>query len=162
MINVIKIMITILLTLMIFNPIGVFSESEQEIKDKISDIYDRQHKQAEEKLDASIKNLENKIKTSEEIFNFHEKSFSVKESNEAIDKLSKNAYTIAWKVLEAIQRISPPLCLIGLVIGAMIYHFMGPRNVHKRRYGIMLMFGSLTFLVISQVTPVVFLILINT
>jgi len=94
-----------------------------------------------------------------------DKNNSSNDSEVAADKsitdLSKGTYKIAWRILVELRRNSFPVCLIGIIIGAIITNILGPRNIVRKKLGISLMFGFLSFWVIAQVAPVVFWLLIQ-
>ncbi len=129
-----------------------------ETANKISDQIDRQKKQGSKVVEST--DVDGKIKESVEAVDIMNNS-NKPEATSDIEKLSKGTYNFTWVVLNEVRKNSAPFCLIGVIIGALIYFVLGPRNYPRKKYGSLLMFGSLTIFVIAQIAPVIFLVMIN-
>lgn len=129
-----------------------------EAANKISDQIDRQKKQGSKVVEST--DVDGKIKKNVEDVNILDDS-NDPDATQGVEKLSKGTYNFTWVVLNEVRKNSAPFCLIGVIIGAMIYFVLGPRNYPRKKYGSLLMFGSLTIFVIAQIAPVVFLVMIN-
>lgn len=83
--------------------------------------------------------------------------------NVAVDKTIDEAGTqvsnLAEVVLRQVADKSTPICALLLIYGAVLYFIMGIRNLYRKRQGMLMMWGSLTFWVIAQVAYVVFWLL---
>lgn len=63
---------------------------------------------------------------------------------------------IAYKIVEQISDKSLPICAILILWGAVLYFILGIRNLYKKRQGLLLMWGALTFCVIAKIMNFVF------
>lgn len=68
--------------------------------------------------------------------------------NEVVNTAGDTATEIAMNILDQAAKWSLPICAIFVVFGAVQYFIMGIRNLYKKRQGLLLMFGSMTFYVI--------------
>lgn len=68
--------------------------------------------------------------------------------NDTINNVGNTAMDIALNVLDQVTTWSLPFCAILVVFGAVQFFIMGIRNLYKKRQGLLLMFGSMTFYVI--------------
>lgn len=57
----------------------------------------------------------------------------------------------AVMVMGVVSSISLPICALLCLWGAVMYFILGIRNLYKKRQGMLLMWGSLTFLVVAKV-----------
>lgn len=64
--------------------------------------------------------------------------------------------TFAYKIIEQISDKSAPICAILILWGAVLYFILGIRNLYKKRQGLLLMWGALTFCVIAKVVNFAF------
>ena len=71
-----------------------------------------------------------------------------------------DAYGIAAYVLNAVRIYSIPLCFIGIAIGG-IYQVIGIRKLDERDRGFGMMIGCITVLVITQLLPLIFAIVVK-
>ena len=75
--------------------------------------------------------------------------------NETTDTVNSVVLTIIGQISDK----SLPICLLLILWGAVLYFIMGVRNLYKKRQGMLLMWGSFTFLVIAKfVHLIVFLV----
>lgn len=70
------------------------------------------------------------------------------EVNNLISSAGNTAMDVALNILDQATVWTLPFCAIFLVFGAVQYFIMGIRNLYKKRQGLLLMFGSMTFYVI--------------
>ena len=70
------------------------------------------------------------------------------EVNDFVNDAGNTAMDVALNVLDQATIWALPFCAIFLVFGAVQYFIMGIRNLYKKRQGLLLMFGSMTFYVI--------------
>ena len=71
--------------------------------------------------------------------------------NDTINNVGNTAMDVALNVLDQVTTWSLPFCAILVVFGAVQFFIMGIRNLYKKRQGLLLMFGSMTFYVIIVV-----------
>lgn len=83
------------------------------------------------------------------------------DANKLVEKFGSSTNEFAWTVIAQIQEKSLPVCVIGLLFGAVMFFLMGTRNMQRRRQGALMMAGFLTFFVLSQVAYVVFLFMVS-
>lgn len=57
----------------------------------------------------------------------------------------------AVKIMGVVSDVSLPICALLCLWGAILYFILGIRNLYKKRQGMLLMWGSFTFLVIAKV-----------
>jgi len=83
-------------------------------------------------------------------------SFTNLDVDKTIDEAGTQVSNLAELVLKQVADKSTPLCALLLIYGAVLYFIMGIRNLYRKRQGLLMMWGSLTFWVIAQVAYVVF------
>ena len=79
--------------------------------------------------------------------------------DKTIDEAGTQVSNLAELVLRQVADKSTPICALLLIYGAVLYFIMGIRNLYRKRQGMLMMWGSLTFWVIAQVAYVVFWLL---
>ena len=79
--------------------------------------------------------------------------------NRTLDEAGTQVSNLAEMVLRQVADKSTPICALLLIYGAVLYFIMGIRNLYRKRQGMLMMWGSLTFWVIAQVAYVVFWLL---
>ncbi|MBP3284644.1 MAG: hypothetical protein J6M02_04015 [Clostridia bacterium] len=78
---------------------------------------------------------------------------------ETIDEAANTVNNVVLMVIGQISDKSLPICLLLILWGAVQYFIMGIRNLYKKRNGMLLMWGSFTFMVIAKfVYLIVFLV----
>lgn len=150
----------LLIALMLLIPICVLAENTSDATDRISEKYDRQGEQGNKVVDSSSQDVQGKIEENKKTLDLEGNSGTSK-PEEALESFSKGTYRFTWQILVEVQRNSFPVCLLGIIAGALIFSVFGPRNMTRRRYGALLMFGFLTIWVIAQVAPVIFMVMIE-
>ena len=68
--------------------------------------------------------------------------------NNIINNAGNTAMDFAQNIMDQLTIWSLPFCAIGIVWGAVQFFIMGIRNLYKKRQGLLLMFGSMTFYVV--------------
>ena len=71
-----------------------------------------------------------------------------------------DAYGIAAYILNAVRIYSIPVCFVGIAIGG-IYQVIGIRKLDERDRGFGIMIGCITVLVITQLLPLIFAIVVK-
>jgi len=87
-----------------------------------------------------------------------------KESKELEDykeTYGSDAYGLTAYILGKIRIYSIPLCFIGIAVGAIFQYVIGVRKLDVRDRGLVLIIGFVTILVICQVLPLVFAIIVK-
>lgn len=79
---------------------------------------------------------------------------------EYIDKYDSEAYGLAAYVLNIVRWYSIPVCFIGIVIGALNQYVLGTRRLDKKHKGYGMIMTFTTILVLCQVLPLVFTIVV--
>ena len=88
-----------------------------------------------------------------------------KGSNEIDDYIKRynNNETYGWTafILDKVRIFSIPCCFIGIAVGAIFQYVIGIRKVDVRDRGFLLIIGFVTILVICQVLPLIFAIVVK-
>ena len=82
----------------------------------------------------------------------------IKDYNEAY---GSEAYGMTAYILNKVRIYSIPCCFIGIAVAAIYQYAIGIRRIDVRDRGLHLMIGFVTILVICQVLPLVFAIVIK-
>lgn len=77
------------------------------------------------------------------------------------EKYGSKAYGITAMILDIVRIYSIPFCLLGIAIGAIYQYIIGIRRLDVRDKGFNLIIAFVTILVIAQVLPLVFTIVIK-
>ena len=80
---------------------------------------------------------------------------------EYIEKYGSTPYGVVAYVLNAIRIYSIPFCFIGIAIGSIYQYVIGIRKLDVRDRGFYLIISFVTILLICQVLPLVFAIVVN-
>lgn len=80
---------------------------------------------------------------------------------EYTEKYGSNTYGFVAFVLNAIRIYSIPFCFIGIAIGSIYQYVIGIRKLDVRDRGFMLIITFVTILMICQILPLVFAIVVN-
>lgn len=106
--------------------------------------------------------------TGEEVLNSTQATelVQIKESaknslNEYIDKYGSVPYGVAAYILNAVRIYSIPLCFIGIAVGSIYQYVIGIRKLDVRDRGFMLIITFVTILLICQVLPLIFAVVVN-
>ena len=90
----------------------------------------------------------------------------MKESSKAkledyIDKYGSTPYGVAAYILNGLRIYSIPTCFIGIAIGSIYQYVIGIRKLDVRDKGFALIVTFVTILLICQVLPFIFAIVVN-
>lgn len=90
----------------------------------------------------------------------------MKESSKAklqdyIDKYGSTPYGVAAYILNILRIYSIPTCFIGIAVGSIYQYVIGIRKLDTRDKGFMLIVTFVTILLICQVLPLIFAIVVN-
>ena len=77
------------------------------------------------------------------------------------EKYGSKAYGITAMILDTVRIYSIPFCLFGIAIGAIYQYIIGIRRLDVRDRGFNLIIAFVTILVIAQVLPLVFTIVVK-
>ena len=80
---------------------------------------------------------------------------------EYIEKYGSTPYGVVAFILNAVRIYSIPFCFIGIAIGSIYQYVIGIRKLDVRDRGFMLIITFVTILLICQVLPLVFAIVVN-
>ena len=78
-----------------------------------------------------------------------------------IDRYGSKTYGSVAYVLAAVRIYSIPFCFIGIVIGGLYQYVLGIRRLDVRDTGWKMMITTITILLICQVLPLVYAIIVN-
>ena len=109
------------------------------------------------------------ISTEQEQVSQSETAETLKEAKENVsDKLKKYVddygsypYGVVAYVLNTIRVYSIPFCFVGIVIGSIYQYMIGIRKLDIRDKGFALVVTFVTILLICQVLPLIFAIVVN-
>lgn len=76
-------------------------------------------------------------------------------------KYGSETYGTTAYILNKIRIYSIPVCFVGIAIGAMYQYVLGTRRLDMRHRGFALIIASVTILVIFQVLPLIFAIVVR-
>ena len=77
------------------------------------------------------------------------------------EEYGSDAYGMAAYVLNLIRVYSIPICFIGIAVGAIYQYVIGIRKLDERDKGFTMIIGFVTILVIAQVLPLIFAIVVK-
>ena len=83
------------------------------------------------------------------------------QKDEYVRKYGSESYGITAYILNIVRIYSIPLCFIGIVVGALYQYVMGTRRLDMRHKGFALIVAFITILVICQVLPLIFAIVVK-
>lgn len=81
--------------------------------------------------------------------------------DEYIEKYGSTPYGVAAYILNIVRIYSIPFCFIGIAIGSIYQYVLGIRKLDVRDRGFMLIITFVTILLICQVLPLIFAIVVN-
>lgn len=82
------------------------------------------------------------------------------EKDELTEKYGSESYGITALILNKIRWYSIPLCFVGIAIGALYQYVLGTRRLDMKQKGFALIVSFITILVICQVLPLIFTIVV--
>ena len=77
------------------------------------------------------------------------------------EEYGSDAYGMAAYVLNLIRVYSIPFCFIGIAVGAIYQYVIGIRKLDERDKGFTMIIGFVTILVIAQILPLIFAIVVK-
>ena len=84
-----------------------------------------------------------------------------KKLEDYVDDYGSEAYGWAAYILNIVRIYSIPFCFIGIAIGAIYQYVIGIRKLDERERGFTMIIGFVTILVLAQVLPLVFAIVVK-
>lgn len=84
-----------------------------------------------------------------------------KEIQDYIELYGSEAYGMTAYILNKVRLYSIPLCFIGIAVGAIFQYVIGIRKLDLRDRGLRLVVAFITILVICQVLPLIFAIVVR-
>lgn len=104
-------------------------------------------------------NTTNTTNTTGELQQIKEKS--TKELQDYKERYGSDAYGLTAYILDKIRIYSIPICFIGIAIGAIYQYVIGIRKLDVRDRGFGVVIAFVTVLIICQVLPLIFAIVIK-
>ena len=80
---------------------------------------------------------------------------------EYIDKYGSMPYGVTAYILNGVRIYSIPFCFIGIAIGSILQYVIGIRKLDVRDKGFALILTFVTILLICQVLPLIFAVVVN-
>ena len=106
--------------------------------------------------------------TGEEVLNSEQATELVEIKESAKDKLAdyvdaygSTTFGLAAYILNAVRIYSIPFCFVGIAVGSIYKYVLGIRKLDVRDKGFMLIITFVTILLICQVLPLIFAIVVN-
>ena len=97
--------------------------------------------------------------TAQELYEIKE---GVSESlDEYVEQYGSYAYGVAAYILNTLRIYSIPFCFVGIAVGAIYQYMLGIRKLDVRDKGFALIISFVTILLICQVLPLIFAIIVN-
>ena len=81
--------------------------------------------------------------------------------NEYIEKYGSVPYGVTAYILNGVRIYSIPFCFIGIAIGSIFQYVIGIRKLDVRDKGFALIITIVTILLICQVLPLIFAVVVN-
>ena len=89
------------------------------------------------------------------------KENAAKTIDEYKEKYGSDAYGITAYILNIIRIYSIPLCFLGIAISAIYQYIIGIRKLDTQEKGLVMMVSFITILVICQILPLAFAIIVK-
>ena len=89
------------------------------------------------------------------------KEKELKEKEDYVKAYGSESYGMTAYILNKVRIYSIPCCFIGIAVAAIYQYAIGIRRIDIRDRGLHLMIGFITILVICQILPLVFAIVIK-
>ena len=80
---------------------------------------------------------------------------------EYIEKYGSTPFGVAAYILNIVRIYSIPFCFVGIAVGSIYQYVLGIRKLDVRDRGFMLIITYVTILLICQVLPLIFAIVVN-
>lgn len=89
------------------------------------------------------------------------KEKELKEIKDYTEVYGTESYAMTAYILNKVRLYSIPCCFIGIAVSAIYQYVIGIRKIDVRDRGLQLMIGFITILVIAQVLPLIFAIVVK-
>ncbi len=89
------------------------------------------------------------------------KEHTKKEMEDYVELYGSEAYGMTAYILNKVRLYSIPLCFIGIAVGAIFQYVIGIRKLDLRDRGLHLVITFITILVICQILPLIFAIVVR-
>ena len=76
-------------------------------------------------------------------------------------KYGKKTYAVTAMILDGVRIYSIPFCFVGIAVGSIYQYMIGIRKLDVRDKGFALIITFVTILLICQVLPLIFTIVVN-
>ena len=80
---------------------------------------------------------------------------------EYVEKYGSTPFGVAAYILNIVRIYSIPFCFVGIAVGSIYQYVLGIRKLDVRDRGFMLIITFVTVLLICQVLPLIFAIVVN-
>ena len=80
---------------------------------------------------------------------------------EYVEKYGSTPFGVAAYILNVVRIYSIPFCFVGIAVGSIYQYVLGIRKLDVRDRGFMLIITFVTILLICQVLPLIFAIVVN-
>ena len=97
--------------------------------------------------------------TTGKLFEIKEKSS--KELDDYVEAYGDETYGFTAYILNKVRFFSIPLCFLGIAVGAIYQYVIGIRNMGTRYKGFFAVIAFVTILVICQVLPFIFVVVVK-
>ena len=97
--------------------------------------------------------------TTSELIEIKEKE--LKQLEDYNQAYGSESYGLTAYILNKVRVFSIPCCFVGIAIAAIYQYVIGVRKIDVRDRGLQLMIGFVTLLVIAQVLPLIFAIVVK-
>ncbi len=105
---------------------------------------------------------DNEVLESENASDFYKiKETAAGKIEQYTDKYGSKAYGITAMILDTVRIYSIPFCILGIAVGAIYQYIIGIRRLDIRDRGFNLIIAFVTILVIAQILPLVFTIVVR-
>ena len=94
-----------------------------------------------------------------ELTNF--KDQTAKELQDYVDRYGSDTYGFTAYILNKVRIYSIPFCFLGIIVGAIYQYVIGIRKMDVRDKGFNLLIAFVTILIICQVLPLIFAIVVK-
>lgn len=81
--------------------------------------------------------------------------------NDYIEKYGSTSFGVAAYILNMVRIYSIPFCFVGIAVGSIFQYVLGIRKLDVRDRGFTLIIMFVTILLICQVLPLIFAIVVN-
>lgn len=108
--------------------------------------------------DNEAADLENS-ETAQELYKIKENVAST--LDEYVEQYGSYPYGVAAYILNTVRIYSIPFCFVGITVGSIYQYMLGIRKLDVRDKGFALVISFVTILLICQILPLIFTIIVN-